>query len=101
MDITTILLSIIAGVVTIATAAIQPYFNSKRKTSNYEHNNSVRERTLTNAISLLVDPNSKELNASDYGIVRDYIRTVDSNKVFSKHTDDMLNLMIKRKISSM
>ena len=101
MDMTTIVLSIIAGIVTIVTAAIPAYYNSKRKNETYEHNNLVRERTLTNAVSLLVEPNNKELDTSEYETVREYIRTVDSNKVFAKHTDEMLNLMINRKILSM
>ena len=100
MDMTTIVLSIIAGIVTIVTAAIPAYYNSKRKNETYEHNNLVRERTLTNAVNLLVGSNNK-LDTNEYEIVREYIRTVDSKKVFAKHTDEMLNLMINRKILSM
>ena len=101
MDITAVLLGIITGVVTIATAAIQPYFNSKRKKDVYEHNNLVRERTLDNAVNLLVGTSGKELSSKDYKVVRDYLRKVDSNKVFAKHDDETLDLMIRRKIASM
>ena len=101
MDMTTVVLSIIAGIVTIITAAIPAYYNAKRKNETYEHDNLVRERTLSNAVSLLVVSNDKKLDSDEYETVREYIRAVDSNKVFAKHSDEMLNLMIRRKITTM
>ena len=100
MDVTAVLLAIITGTVTIATVAIQQYFNSKRKKDVYEHNNLVRERTLDNAVNLLVGTSGEKLSPEDYKIVRDYLRKVDSNKVFAKHDDETLNLMIRRKVLS-
>lgn len=101
MDVTAVLLGLITGIVTIATAAIQSYYSFKRKRDTYEHTNLVRERTLENAVNLLVGTSNKELSPEDYKIVRNYLRKVDSNKVFDDHDDETLDLMIRRKVLSM